>query len=249
MKKYSSLAAFFTCLSALSFAQVSINTGSPKGVFYIDGGSDNTTTGLNRFKNDVMVDANGSLVLGQAVDPVTGKAKVDITADAAYGAFRMSDGGEGDDMALLGDVDGYAKWGLLKGSGGYRLSVTAPTGVMTAPSYYTTTFSSGVNYIPITQAGSYIVMIRMTSRYAGSPTRTGGYFYLYKNTVNTATRGEDSVEMYSDCINGQNFSTYAVLRAENLVAGDKLYWVIMPQVAGSQWTLNLSLTTVFFYRV
>lgn len=249
MKKYSILFVFCCCISVLAFAQVSINTNSPKGVFYIDGGADNSTTSANRFKNDVMVDSLGSLILGQATAPLTGKAKIDITSDAAYGAFRMKDGGEGNGMVLLGDANGDAKWGMLKGSGGYKLSITAPSTPMLSGSAYSVSFSNGFNYIPITQAGSYIVMIRMTVLYSGAATRAGGYFYLYKNAININALGEDSMEFYSDCINGQNFSMYAVLRAENLVAGDKIYWVIRPVGSSVQWTLNTSLTTVFFYRV
>lgn len=248
MKKYITLLILSLLMSSVSMAQVSINTKNPQGIFYIDGGADNTTTSANRFKNDVMVDANGSLVLGKPTQPSVGLAKVDITSDAAYGTLKMVDGGEGDGMVLLGDANGYARWGMLKGSGGYKLSLTAPTGAMATGSFYTMTFSNKLNYIPITEQGSYIVMVRMSATYTGALGRTGGYFYLHKNTVNTATMGIDSIEMYMECLSGKKFSTYTVLRALDLAVGDKIYLVMKPQTAGT-WTLDLSLTTVFFYRV
>ncbi|PXV69021.1 hypothetical protein CLV62_101288 [Dysgonomonas alginatilytica] len=248
MKKYIILFGLSLLTSSLCKAQVSINTSSPLGIFYIDGAADNTTTSANRFKNDVMVDVNGSLVLGKATQPSVGQAKVDITSDAAYGTLKMADGGEGDGMVLFGDANGYARWGMLKGSGGYRLSLTAPTAAMATGTFYTVGFNNSLNYIPITEKGSYIVMIRMAATYTGTLGRTGGYFYLHKNTVNTATMGIDSIEMYMECLTGKKFSTYTVLRALDLAVGDKIYLVMRPQTEGT-WTLDLSLTTVFFYRV
>lgn len=254
MKKNIILFVFLFWTIVGSFSQVGINTNNPKGIFYIDGGTDNATTSVNRFKNDVMVDNNGSLILGQSIEPTVGKAKVDIMSDTAYGALRLSDGGEAEGMVLLGDSEGYARWGMLKGSGGFKLGVTTPVnatgdGDLSPGNYYTVGFSNGLNYISIREAGNYIVMIRATFLHKGTPTRTAGTFSLYKNTINTSTRGIDSYEMYTYCFANKRFSVYTVLQANNLAVGDKLYWVVRPLTTGSIWMLNLQQTSVFFYRV
>lgn len=252
MKKYIVLWGLLFPSLFVCFAQVSINTQNSQGIFYIDAGADNTTTSVNRFKNDVVVDEAGSLILGQSTQPTVGKAKLDITSDTPYGAFKMVDGGEGDGMVLLGDASGYAKWGMLKGSGGYKLRVTGPTAVMTSLVTYNFTLSNGLSYIPISVAGSYIIMIRMTATYrvtTGTGGRASGYFIVYKNTITPATAGEDSTENYFAGINGQKFTVYTFLKVLNASAGDKLYLVLRPQTANNQWTLDTALTTVFFYRV
>lgn len=248
MKKTIILFYLLLCLLPVSQAQVSINTTNPNGVFYIDGAGDNGTTSANRFKNDVMVDGNGSLIMGYSSLPVTAKAKVDITSDAAYGALRMTDGGEGAGMVMLGDINGYAKWGMLKGSGGYKLSVSSPTAVMNTNVNYTVSYTTGLSYISITETATYIVMVRMAAIANSTPAgRTSGYFYLCKNGINTTTNLIDTVESYVGCINGQRFSIYTLLRGINLTAGDKLYLLMRPMTG--TWTLDTSLTQVFFYRV
>lgn len=234
-------------------AQVGINTNDPRGIFYIDGKTDNTTSSSDKYKNDVMVDLDGSLILGQAVQPTLAKAKVDITSDTAYGAMKISDGGESENMVLLGDAAGNALWGQIKGSGGFKLVVTTPpanaiNGDMLPTVYYTIGFSNGLDYIPIREAGNYIIMIRATFLHKGSPTRTAGTFSIYKNTIDTPNRGADSYEMYTYSFANKRFSVYTVLKVNNLVAGDKLYWVVRPLTTGSVWMLHPD-TTLFFYRV
>lgn len=244
MKKNILLFSLIFLVSTLAVSQVSINTNSPQGVFHIDAAYDNATVSSNRFKNDVIVDSSGSLILGSSTQSPKGLAKVDITSDAAYGTIKLVDGGEGSGMALLGDTYGYAKWGMLKGSGGYRLSIN-PSVVTNMPigSLYTFSFDNSENYISITESASYIVMVRMTVIPYGTPGRTSGYYYLRKN--NTII---DVVEMYYSCINGQQFSSYTILQAFNLSAGDKIYLQAVP-VVGSSWTLVPGLTAVFFYRI
>lgn len=254
MKKYIILStSFLWIFVTISFAQVGINTSDPKGTFYVDGQGDNLTSSSNRFKNDVMVDFNGSLVVGESTQPTEGKAKVDVSSDTAYGALRISDGGEGEGMVLLGNVNGEANWGMLKGSGGFRLGVTTPTnaigGDMLPSVYYTIGFNNGLDHIRIPESGNYIVMIRSTFLHKGTPTRTAGTFYIYRNTIDTPNRGIDSYEMNTYCFENKRFLVYTVLKANNLVAGDKLYWVVRPFTAGSVWMLNLPQTAVFFYRV
>ena len=231
------------------FSQVSINTQNPQGIFYIDASADNNSASADRFGNDVMVDTNGSLVIGQNTATPAGKAKVDITSTEAYGAMRFQDGNEAEGMVLFGDKDGYASWGMMKGSGGYMESVVAPIGIMASRVNYPLWFTLYRNYIPVLDDGNYLIMIRSAMTYTGTPIRMSGYFYLCKNDPNPATSAIDTYEFYANVIDKQKFSVYTVLRAIDVKADDKLYVVTSPQTVGISWTMDLSATQVFVYRV
>lgn len=251
MKNY--IILFIFSLSVMiAYSQVAINTVDPKGIFYIDGKSDNTTAAADRYKNDVMVDTVGSIILGQPILPVTSIAKVDITTDVAYGALKIADGGEGEGMVLLGDANGYARWGQLKGAGGFKLGIGTPIGAvdgdMSPGTNYVIPFNNNLDYILIREPGNYIVMIRATFFFKGAATRATGVLSLYKNTI-TAASNLDSFEPYFFSFNNTRFSVYTILRAYNMLVGDKLYWTVRPATTDTIWMINEPLTTVFFYRV
>lgn len=251
MKKYIILFTFSLSVM-IAYSQVAINTVDPKGIFYIDGKADNTTTDPNRYKTDVMVDTAGSIILGQTTLPATSMAKVDITADAVYGALKIADGGEGEGMVLLGDANGYGRWGQLKGSGGFKLGIGTPIGAvagdMSPGTNYVIPFNNNLDHILIREPGNYIVMIRATFFFKGAATRATGVLSLYKNTI-TAASNLDSFEPYFYSFNNTRFSVYTILRAYNMVVGDKVYWTVRPATANTIWMINEPLTTVFFYRV
>lgn len=249
MKKYILLQVCMWMMVMLTIAQVSINTQNTQGVLYIDAAADNTTTSTDRFRNDVMVDSSGSLVLGPTSASVVGKAKVDITSSERYGALRFQDGNEAEGMVLMGDKDGYANWGMMKGSGGYMLPVVAPVGIMGSRINYILSFTQNTNYISILDDGNYLIMVRSALTYTGTPVRMSGYFYLCKNGTDPDTSVIDTYEFYTQVLNNQKFSVYTVLRAINVKADDKLYLVARPQTTNISWTMDLSATQVFVYRV
>ncbi|SHE79782.1 hypothetical protein [Dysgonomonas macrotermitis] len=231
------------------FSQVSINTQNPKGIFYIDAAADNTGSSTDRYNNDVMIDTNGSLIIGVDSTTPTGKAKVDITSVERYGALRFQDGNEAEGMVLFGDKDGYASWGMMKGSGGYMESVVAPTGIMASRTNYPLWFTLYRNYIPILDDGNYVIMIRTAMTYTGTPVRMSGYFYLCKNDADPDTSVIDTYEFYINVIDNQKFSAYTILRAIDVKADDKLYIVARPQSVNISWNMDLAATQVFVYRV
>lgn len=249
MKKYIVLQTCIWMIMLSAFSQVSINTQDGHGVFYIDAAADNSGASVDRFKNDVQVDENGSLILGQSTASATGKAKVDITSSQRYGALRFQDGNEAEGMVLMGDKYGYANWGMMKGSGGYMLPVVAPVGIMGSRINYPLWFTQYSNYIPILDDGNYLVMIRSALTYTGTPTRISGYFYLCKNGTDPDIFAIDTYEFYTQVIDKQKFSAYTVLKAIGVKAGDKLYLVVRSQTTGASWTMDLSATQLFVYRV
>ncbi|MBF0577952.1 hypothetical protein [Dysgonomonas sp. GY617] len=234
-------------LCILINAQVGINTSDGKGIFHLDGAKDNTSSlSASQLKNDVIVDGRGALGAGMSV--VTPQAKVDVSSDQLYGAFRMVDGGENYGMILLGNKEGYAKWGMLKGSGGYRLDVTSPTAAIASKVETRLVFDSGLDNILISEDADYIVMIRLTGLFKTTAglNRMNGTIKLYKNNTSTKV---DGVEFYVGVVDNQKFSTYVVFKASGMKTGDRLILTVMPSNAAVSWTLDLSNTSVFFYRV
>lgn len=239
--------AFF---SGFADAQVGINTKDPKGVFHIDGAGDNAASPTPvQLKNDVIVDSNGNVGAGMSV--ITPKAKLDLAADALYKAFRLVDGSQGAGKVLVGDVNGNVRWGMLKGSGGYKLAISSTQATDCLPSgEYTLSFANGTSAIQVTDDGAYIVMLRITATFFQSvaTSYTNGYYRIYKNTV-TAANLLDETEIYQSVKHGKKFSAYAALRILNVVKGDKIIVTVKPGVSTQKWTLDLPNTAIIFYKV
>ena len=102
-------------ISGASFSQVGINTTNPQGIFNIDGGKDNPTTGSAHTNaqqlNDFTVTAAGNVGIGK-IDPST---KLYITTGGTAttpkpSGFRLEDGNQNKNFVLTSDDNGVGTW-------------------------------------------------------------------------------------------------------------------------------------------
>ena len=102
-------------LSGFSYSQVGINTANPQGIFNIDGGKDNPTTGSAHTNaqqlNDFTVTAAGNVGIGK-IAPST---KLHITTGGTATTpdatgFRLEDGNQNTNFVLTSDTNGVGTW-------------------------------------------------------------------------------------------------------------------------------------------
>ena len=102
-------------LSGFSYSQVGINTANPQGIFNIDGGKDNPTTGSTHTNaqqlNDFTVTAAGNVGIGK-IAPST---KLHITTGGTAttpnpSGFRLEDGNQNTNFVLTSDTNGVGTW-------------------------------------------------------------------------------------------------------------------------------------------
>ena len=102
-------------LSGFSYSQVGINTANPQGIFNIDGGKDNPTTGSGHTDaqqlNDFTVTAAGNVGIGK-IAPST---KLHITTGGTAttpnpSGFRLEDGNQNTNFVLTSDTNGVGTW-------------------------------------------------------------------------------------------------------------------------------------------
>ena len=102
-------------LSGFSYSQVGINTANPQGIFNIDGGKDNPTTGSAHSDaqqlNDFTVTAAGNVGIGK-IAPST---KLHITTGGTAATpnpsgFRLEDGNQNTNFVLTSDTNGVGTW-------------------------------------------------------------------------------------------------------------------------------------------
>ena len=102
-------------LSGFSYSQVGINTANPQGIFNIDGGKDNPTTGSTHTDaqqlNDFTVTAAGNVGIGK-IAPST---KLHITTGGTAATpnatgFRLEDGNQNTNFVLTSDTNGVGTW-------------------------------------------------------------------------------------------------------------------------------------------
>ena len=102
-------------LSGFSYSQVGINTANPQGIFNIDGGKDNPTTGSAHSDaqqlNDFTVTAAGNVGIGK-IAPST---KLHITTGGTAATpnatgFRLEDGNQKTNFVLTSDTYGVGTW-------------------------------------------------------------------------------------------------------------------------------------------
>ena len=102
-------------LSGFSYSQVGINTANPQGIFNIDGGKDNPTTGSAHTDpqqlNDFTVTAAGNVGIGK-IAPST---KLHITTGGTAttpnpSGFRLEDGNQNTNFVLTSDTNGVGTW-------------------------------------------------------------------------------------------------------------------------------------------
>ena len=102
-------------LSGFSYSQVGINTANPQGIFNIDGGKDNPTTGSAHTPaqqlNDFTVLANGNTGIGTIVPD---KKLHIVTGGTALSpnptGFKLVDGNQKTNFVLTSDDDGVGTW-------------------------------------------------------------------------------------------------------------------------------------------
>ena len=102
-------------LSGFSYSQVGINTANPQGIFNIDGGKDNPTTGSAHTQtqqlNDFTVLANGNTGIGTIVPD---KKLHIVTGGTALSpnptGFKLEDGNQGAGRVLMSDANGVGTW-------------------------------------------------------------------------------------------------------------------------------------------
>lgn len=106
-----SLVIIILSFSFLINAQVGINTKNPLGVFHIDGQSNTGTSGTVNVGDDVIVDSNGNIGIGQSP---RSDAKINLydggTAASVKPVFQLQDGNEGIGKVLISDASGNATW-------------------------------------------------------------------------------------------------------------------------------------------
>ena len=102
-------------LSGFSYSQVGINTTNPQGIFNIDGGKDNPTTGSAHTNaeqlNDFTVTAAGNVGIGK-IAPST---KLHITTGGTAttpnpSGFRLEDGNQNTNFVLTSNTNGEGTW-------------------------------------------------------------------------------------------------------------------------------------------
>ena len=102
-------------ISGASFSQVGVNTPNPQGIFNIDGGKDNPTTGSAHTNaqqlNDFTVTAAGNVGIGK-IAPST---KLHITTGGTAttpnpSGFRLEDGNQNTNFVLTSDTNGVGTW-------------------------------------------------------------------------------------------------------------------------------------------
>ena len=102
-------------LSGFSYSQVGINTANPQGIFNIDGGKDNPTTGSTHTNaqqlNDFTVTTAGNVGIGN-IAPST---KLHITTGGTAATpnpsgFRLEDGNQNTNFVLTSNTNGEGTW-------------------------------------------------------------------------------------------------------------------------------------------
>ena len=102
-------------LSGFSYSQVGINTVNPQGIFNVDGGKDNPTTGSAHTNaqqlNDFTVTCAGNVGIGK-IAPST---KLHITTGGTAttpnpSGFRLEDGNQNTNFVLTSDTNGVGTW-------------------------------------------------------------------------------------------------------------------------------------------
>ncbi|WBV53814.1 hypothetical protein [Chryseobacterium gambrini] len=96
-----------------AYSQVGINTQNPRGIFHIDGNKNNPSTGdpsASQQKDDFIVLSSGNVGIGTA----TPSRKLEINSGGTAGnpidGFRLTDGRQAKNKALISDENGSAHW-------------------------------------------------------------------------------------------------------------------------------------------
>lgn len=160
MIKYLYFLLLFFTIDAVG--QIGINTSDVIGVFHQDGMNDNTIGAVTATQaaNDVVVDKLGNMGVGT----VTPTAKLHVKSEDLYGAFKLEDGTQGVQRVLLGNADGTAYWGLIKGQGGSLLNFLQRASSFELNTPQALLLDVENNLIEIPNDGSFAFMLRWVPR-------------------------------------------------------------------------------------
>ena len=183
-------------LSGFSYSQVGINTANPQGIFNIDGGKDNPTTGSAHTNaqqlNDFTVTAAGNVGIGK-IAPST---KLHITTGGTAATpnatgFRLEDGNQNTNFVLTSDTNGVGTWKPVAAT---RIVGIIGAGIdvpfITAGEVYRRTGS----YVDL-PSGKWEVRVTMLMPVDGGTMTVNDWVWLKTtfSTVNTATIVESQI--------------------------------------------------------
>ena len=113
MKKHNLLLAALM-VNVMAFAQVGIKTENPQGIFNIDGGKDNPTTGTGHTAaqqlNDFTGLASGNVGIGTTVPTQKLEIRTGGTATTPVTGFKLPDGNQATGYVLTTDAAGVGTW-------------------------------------------------------------------------------------------------------------------------------------------
>lgn len=232
----------FLIVSFYANSQVGINTKSPTGVFNIlkVGGSSSNES------HNLVIDKTGV-----GIGTSSPSAMLDIrTNGAAIPALKISDGSQSDDYALITNAgDGYGSWGVIKGSGGTNVILSATKNYVHSTNYILALNPDGSTGYTVRSEGGYLFLVRWNvvpnTVYAGE--RVSCYLRLRSNRV---VKDLDHVEYYASTISGVGFSFTTVMSAPSCKVGDELSLILKVGVGDGTWTIiNDAPPTVTIFRL
>ena len=187
------------------YSQVGINTQNPQGIFNIDGGKDNPTTGsahtAAQQRNDLVFTTNGNLGLG-TISPTT---KLHIDNGATNGAIRIIDGTQAEGKVLTSDANGVATW-QNKGLG----TITNTTVEWSSPTAANYAYPTGtvivIGPFSVPTTGWYRLVSRFFMEQNTNPATGGnatigtGYYWLQISSDNIVGMDTDILYEYRSVV-------------------------------------------------
>ncbi|MGC4129689.1 MAG: hypothetical protein QM564_09060 [Bergeyella sp.] len=105
---------FALAIGSLAYGQVGINTENPQGIFNIDAGRDNPSTGSAHTAaqqlNDVIVLDGGNVGIGTISPTQKFEIQTGGTSATPVTGFKLVDGNQNDKYVLTSDADGVGTW-------------------------------------------------------------------------------------------------------------------------------------------
>lgn len=219
-----------SCGSVLVYGQIGINTEFPLGVFYVDGGRDNTSLTPSEMQeaNDVVVTSAGNLGIGTKAPIV----KVDLKKDplSTVSSLRIQDtSGLLENKVLESGADGIAFWSQQPPS------ITKTYAAIPAQKFITRVRTRLVtdSDMVIPQNGKYLLTLRWWSyyRWSNSPSKKVS---IYVYVVKRGKTGDlDQIEYYLLANQNQVITFTTSLYLGDCTAGEIIDVEIFPSIGGS----------------
>lgn len=236
MKKEIHIYILLLLFTINAWAQIGINTQSPKGLFYIDGKKDNTfPTTESQLNNDIMINTDGNLSIGTDNSDSKLNIKTLGTSTTTIYGLKIQDGTEDFGKLLTSDDNGNASWQKGKGSGGniIRSSTKQTFDNSTYRSLILGIMDNTFSKIPIDTNGNYIFVVRWWGDASITPEVSGATFRLLKNSSEIL----DIVEYYLPTSKSSvsYFGFTLTLQGANLLQGD---YVEIQLTSSTQWYIG-----------